>query len=91
MLRIGFSNKYFTIWNVQETTEFKKIDGLNLPYQKISYCYIQNLSMNEAEAKKAIFKGVENFEIDHDLFGRNASFVTRKNCFQRFHRTNRFL
>lgn len=84
MLRIGFSTKYFTIWDVQETTEFQKIDGLNLPYQKISYCYIQNLSMNEAEAKrKAIFKGVENFEIDFDLYGRNASFVTRKELFSK--------
>lgn len=84
MLRIGFSKKYFTIWDVKETTEFQKIDGLNLPYQKISYCYIQNLSMNEAEAKrKAIFKGVENFEIDFDLYGRNASFVTRKELFSK--------
>ena len=84
MLRIGFSKKYFTLWDVQETTEFQRIDGLNLPYQKISYCYLQNLSMNESEAKrKAIFKGVENFEIDFDLYGRNASFVTRKELFSK--------
>ena len=68
MIQIGFSKKYFTLWDVQETTEFQRIDGLNLPYQKISYCYLQNLSMNESEAKrKAIFKGVENFEIDFHL------------------------
>ena len=84
MLRIGFSTNYFTLWDVKETTEFQRIEGLNLPYQKISYCYIQNLSMNEAEAKrKAIFKGVENFEIDFDLYGRNASFVTRKELFSK--------
>lgn len=84
MLRIGFSTKYFTLWDVQETTEFQRIDGLNLPYQKISYCYIQNLSMDENEAKrKAIFKGVENFEIDHDLFGRNASFFHKKELFSK--------
>ena len=84
MLRIGFSTKYFTLWDVKETTEFQRIDGLNLPYQKISYCYIQNLSMDENEAKrKAIFKGVENFEIDHDLFGRNASFFHKKELFSK--------
>ena len=79
MLRIGFSTKYFTLWDVQETIEWTSVGGLNLPYQKISYCYIQNLSMDENEAKrKAIFKGVENFEIDHELFGRNASFFHKK-------------
>ena len=84
MLRIGFSKKYFTLWDVQETTEFQRIDGLNLPYQKISYCYLQNLSMNESEAKrKAIFKGVENFEIDFDLYGRNASFFHKKELFSK--------
>ena len=84
MLRIGFSTKYFTLWDVQETTEWTSVGGLNLPYQKISYCYIQNLSMDENEAKrKAIFKGVENFEIDHDLFGRNASFFHKKELFSK--------
>ena len=84
MLRIGFSTKYFTLWDVKETTEFQRIEGLNLPYQKISYCYVQNLSMDETEAKrKAIFKGVENFEIDFDLYGRNASFETRKELFSK--------
>lgn len=84
MLRIGFSKKYFTLWDVQSTTEWNVVDGINLPYQKISYCYLQNLSMDENEAKrKAIFKGVENFEIDHDLFGRNASFFYRKELFSK--------
>lgn len=45
--------------------------------------------MDENEAKrKAIFKGVENFEIDHDLFGRNASFFHKKNFFQKYLPTN---
>ena len=84
MLRIGFSTKYFTLWDVKETIEWTSVGGLNLPYQKISYCYIQNLSMDENEAKrKAIFKGVENFEIDHDLFGRNASFFHKKELFSK--------
>ena len=84
MIRIGFSKKYFTLWDVQETTEFQRIDGLNLPYQKISYCYIQNLSMDENEAKrKAIFKGVENFDVDTDLRGRNASFYHTKELFSK--------
>ena len=84
MLRIGFSNKYFTLWDVTTTTEFKSFDGLHLPYQKTYFHYLQNLSMDEKEAKrKAIFKGVENFEIDHDLFGRNASFFHKKELFSK--------
>ena len=84
MLRIGFSNKYFTLWEVTTTTEFKNFDGLHLPYQKTYFHYLQNLSMDENEAKrKAIFKGVENFEIDHDLFGRNASFFHKKELFSK--------
>ena len=84
MLRIGFSNKFFTLWDVKETIEWTSVGGFNLPYQKISYCYIQNLSMDENEAKrKAIFKGVENFEIDKDLFGRNASFFHKKELFSK--------
>ena len=84
MLRIGFSKKYFTLWSVQETIEWTSVEGLNLPYQKISYCYIQNLSMDENEAKrKAIFKGVENFDVDTDLRGRNASFYHTKELFSK--------
>ena len=84
MLRIGFSKKYFTLWDVQETIEWTSVGGLNLPYQKISYCYIQNLSMDENEAKrKAIFKGVENFDVDTDLRGRNASFYHTKELFSK--------
>mgnify|MGYP003605985961 FL=1 len=84
MLRIGFSNKYFTLWEVTTTTEFKNFDGLRLPYQKTYFHYLQNLSMDEKEAKrKAIFKGVENFEIDFDLYGRNASFSKRQELFSK--------
>ena len=84
MLRIGFSKKYFTLWDVTTTTEFKNFEGLHLPFQKTYFHYLQNLSMDEKEAKrKAIFKGVENFEIDHDLFGRNASFFHKKELFSK--------
>lgn len=84
MLRIGFSNKYFTLWDVTTTTEFKNFDGLHLPYQKTYFHYLQNLSMDEKEAKrKAIFKGVENFDVDTDLRGRNASFYHTKELFSK--------
>jgi len=84
MLRIGFSKKYFTLWDVIETTEFEQVEGVNLPFKLISFNYLQNLSMDEEQAKrKAIFKNVENFEIDFDLYGRNASFVTRKELFSK--------
>ena len=84
MLRIGFSKKYFTLWDVIETTEFEQVEGVNLPFKLISFNYIQNLSMDEEQAKrKAIFKNVENFEIDFDLYGRNASFSKRQELFSK--------
>lgn len=84
MLRIGFSKKYFTLWDVIETTEFEQVEGVNLPFKLISFNYLQNLSMDEEQAKrKAIFKNVENFEIDFDLYGRNASFSKRQELFSK--------
>ena len=84
MIRIGFSKKYFTLWDVIETTEFEQVEGVNLPFKLISFNYLQNLSMDEEQAKrKAIFKNVENFEIDFDLYGRNASFSKRQELFSK--------
>ena len=84
MIRIGFSKKYFTLWDVIETTEFEQVEGVNLPFKLISFNYLQILSMDEEQAKrKAIFKNVENFEIDFDLYGRNASFSKRQELFSK--------
>lgn len=84
MLRIGFSNKYFTLWNVDTRTEYQNAGGVFLPYEKTSFQYIKNLAMDEKEAKtKAIFEGVECFDVDPDLRGRTASFVTERTMFSK--------
>lgn len=70
MLRIGFSKKYFTLWKVVEKKDWAKVDGLGLPFKKKTIKFIKNLSSDEMKAKrKAIFEGVENFEIDLSLCG----------------------
>ena len=84
MLRIGFSTKYFTLWNVDTRTEWKTIDGFNFPYQVTYFNYIQNLSMTEEDAiKKAILHGCENLEIDAELYGRNSSWSKQRELFSR--------
>jgi hypothetical protein len=70
MFRIGFSKKYFTLWKVVEKKDWTKIDGINIPFKKVTKQFIKNLSSDEMAAKrKAIFEGVENFEIDLSLCG----------------------
>lgn len=70
MLRIGYSKKYFTLWKVIEKKDWAKVDGLDLPFKKVTKQFIKNLSSDEMTAKrKAIFEGVENFEIDFSLCG----------------------
>lgn len=77
MLRIGFSKKFFTLWNVTEKKVWAEVDGLELPFQKITTQFIKNLSSDEGTAKrKAIFEGVENFEIDYGL--RGVKFIKEK-------------
>lgn len=84
MLRIGFSTKFFTLWNVETTTEFANVGGFNLPYQKTSFNYIQNLSTNEDEAiKKASLMGCEDLDVDVELYGRNSSFEKTREMFSR--------
>lgn len=72
MKRIGFSKKYFTLWNVITTDEWKNVDGFFLPFKRTSFHYLKNLSTNEREAKrKAYLNGVQNFEVDPRLIGRD--------------------
>lgn len=84
MLRIGFANKYFTLWNVDERTEYRDAGGVFLPFQKIYFHYIKNLAMDEKKAKtKAIFEGVEDFNVDHDLRGKTSSFSSERAMFSK--------
>ncbi len=71
MLRIGFSNKYFTLWNVNEIN--------NGEYIIIDNQYIQNLSVDEEKAKKKAKElGVTNFQVENSLRGKYGSFKTKK-------------
>lgn len=84
MLRIGFADKYFTLWNVTTSTEYSNAGGVFLPYQKTYFNYLKNLAMDEKKAKtKAILEGVEHFDVDHDLRGKSASFVTDRAMFSK--------
>ena len=61
MLKIGFANKYFTLWNVLEEEKLKDVGGVYLPFKRISFQFINNLSMNEKNAfTKAVFLGVND-------------------------------
>lgn len=74
MLRIGFSNKMFTLWNVETETEFTNVGGFGLPYKRTTFQFIRNLSKDEEQAlKKASFLGCEDLDVDVELYGINSS------------------
>ena len=77
MLRIGFTQKYFTLWSVTSTPRFTT-DWTGKSHQvgvDSVHTYIQNLSMNEDKAiEKARVRGVTDLVPDTDLYGKNRSF-----------------
>ena len=81
MLKIGFANKYFTLWNVLEEEKLKDVGGVYLPFKRISFQFINNLSMNEKKAfTKAVFLGVNDLSVDRKLRGKSSLyFDTRSN------------
>jgi hypothetical protein len=46
MLQIGFSTKYFTLWDVQNQTEYSGSEG-QYSYNVTRFTYLQNLSLVE--------------------------------------------
>jgi len=82
MLAIGFTNVYYTLWNIESEIVYypngykdSNGNGSFSNYQKITYTYLQNLSKDEDKALlKAKLKGCTNLIVDKDLFGRNESF-----------------
>lgn len=72
MLHIGFTKKYYTLWNVVGDTTY---DGEGRPSYVVHYTFIQNLSIDKDKAiKKAKEKfGVKSTEVDTELYGRNGS------------------
>ena len=80
MLRIGFTNTFFTLWDVTTQTEYSG----GLPYKKTVYTYYQNLSVNEESAQlKAKEMGVINLEVDHELHGLSTSWTKTEELFSK--------
>lgn len=76
-LKIGFSTKYFTLWDVRKE-EYYTTDSNGkhwLSGYNWYYTYHQNLSMDEGKAiEKAKDKGCTNLEPDTELYGVRRSF-----------------
>ncbi|BBI90540.1 hypothetical protein HYO65_gp148 [Tenacibaculum phage PTm1] len=76
MLNIGFSNKYFTLWDVCESTEY---NSNGLPYKTTSYMYIQNLSIDKDSAlNKAYNLGCKSKIVDYSLKGTKGWITKEK-------------
>lgn len=85
MLRIGFANKYYTLWDVDSQPNYTQNDRgqITLTHTRVIYTYLQNLSINEDEAiAKAKSKGCTDLDVDKELYGRNSSweFVAKGYC-----------
>jgi len=72
MLQIGFSTKYFTLWDVQNETEYSGSEG-QYSYNVTRFTYLQNLSLVEEKAvAKAKEKGCTQLGINDELRGRSG-------------------
>jgi hypothetical protein len=86
MLRIGFSNKYYTLWDISEEIVYSELSGGTIMCQPtyathmtVQYCYIQNLSLDlEKAQEKAKAMGCTNLTPDEELYGRNSNFYSDK-------------
>lgn len=80
-LKIGFTEKYFTLWDVSNENIYC-VDWQGNSYLssiRTNNCYLQNLSMDEGKAiEKAKAKGCKNLMPDTDLYGQKRSFYTEK-------------
>lgn len=75
MLKIGFSRKYFTLWDVTESVQY----AANGQTSRIVVhnVYIRNLAMDQERAfEKAKSFGVKQLVVDNSLFGKSGSFDT---------------
>ena len=78
-LRIGFANRYFTLWSVNVNWS---TDSMGRSVCDANYEYIKNLSTVETKAiEKAIESGVTNLDIAVELKGKNRSFVNKPTTF----------
>ena len=78
MQTIGFTNEYFTLWNVSEV--YKVPVNANQWYEAQDFVYVQNLSKT-LEGAKAKIQGA--FDIDLELRG-SSSFVNQSELLENF-------
>lgn len=85
MLQIGFSTKYFTLWDVQQSTEYTGSEGQH-SYNVTRFTYLQNLSLVKEKAIiKAKEKGCTQLGINEDLYGKSGrSFEKRTRIEKKF-------
>lgn len=68
---IGFTNKFYTLWDVTEET---RPLGNGRSYIITHFCYIKNISFDKDKALAAY----PNTPVDESLRGKTASFETKK-------------
>ena len=76
MLAIGFTNKYYTLWDIQVKDNYHQNERgqITTNYKTVQYTYLGNLSIDLNKAQeKAKLRGCQNLEPDTDLYGRNKS------------------
>ena len=78
MQTIGFTNEYFTLWNVSEV--YKVPVNANQWYEAQDFIYVQNLSKT-LEGAKAKLQGA--FDIDLELRG-SSTFVKKSELLENF-------
>lgn len=72
-LRIGFANKFYTLWDVSEPYEV--YTSKHTYYETVDYIYIQNLSFDlDKSIEKAAMLGCKTNEVDHNLYGKSNTF-----------------
>lgn len=72
MLKIGFANKYYTLWQLSERLVDTPCGGCEIVKE---YTYVKNISMDEDTAKNK-YPGVE---YDEELRGKTGSFTIYTN------------
>ena len=90
MLQIGFSNKYYTLWNVVNETEYSGSEG-QYSYSVTRFTYIQNLSLVEENAiAKAKEKGCTDLCINDELRGRSGRSWEKRTRIEEVFANNQF-
>jgi hypothetical protein len=71
MKTIGFTNTFYTLWEVSEP--YQRFINAHEFYEQIDHSYIQNLSKTLAGAKKKVAEmGIEKYRVDLEIRGEHS-------------------